>query len=127
MVRYLVRARVKSGKADQLRQAIDDKTLGAGSIAGDEYQANMEAARLYPDGTAKWVETCFCDPPLDEERPYWEKFFDLLSIKDAHSRRDCRNENGTEAWACCDCDCTAKLEAKLAGEGKSFLDDLRER
>ncbi len=124
-VRYLVKARIRKGKADALRHAINDKTLGAGSIAGDEYQANMDAARLYPDGTAKWVETCFCDPPLAEERPYWEEFFELVSVKDAHARGDCRHENGTEPWACCDCDCTAKLEAKLAGQGQSFLKNLR--
>ncbi|MFZ1220372.1 MAG: hypothetical protein WAO00_13840, partial [Chthoniobacterales bacterium] len=61
----------------------------------------------------------------EEERPYWEKYFELLSVKDAHSRRNCRHENGTEGWACCDCDCTAKLEERLAGQGDSFLARLR--
>jgi hypothetical protein len=48
----------------------------------------------------------------------------LLSVKDAHSRRNCRHENGTEPWACCDCDCTKKLEERLATQGKSFLETL---
>ncbi len=52
MVRYLVKARLKDGKAGKLREAIEKGTLGAGSIAGDEYQANMEAARLCPNGSA---------------------------------------------------------------------------
>jgi hypothetical protein len=125
-MRYLIRARVKSGCEKALLAAISDGSLGRGSIAGEEYLHNMEQARLAPDGSARWVETCFCDPPLEEERPYWEKYFELLSVKDAHARRNCRHENGTEAWACCDCDCTGKLEAKLQGEEESFLQRLEE-
>jgi uncharacterized paraquat-inducible protein A len=41
-------------------------------------------------------------------------------VKDAHSRRSCRHENGTELWACCDCDCTKKLEERLATQGEAF-------
>ena len=60
--------------------AIEDETLGRGSIAGDEYRYDMETgAHRTRRATAHWVETCFCDPPLAEERPYWEKYFELLS------------------------------------------------
>jgi hypothetical protein len=124
-VRYLVKARVKAGQEKPLLDAIEADTLGEGSIAGDEYQHDMKQARVDDKGVATWVETCFCDQPLEEERPYWEQYFDLLSVKDAHSRRNCRHENGSEPWACSDCDCTAKLEAKLAGEGDEFLGKLR--
>ena len=123
-MRYLVKARVKPGCEKQLAQAIVDKTLGQGSIAGDEYLHDMQQARVSEDGVTHWVETCFCAVPLEEERPYWEKYFELLSVKDAHARRNCRHENGTEPWACCDCDCTRKLEEKLQGAGQSFLDEL---
>jgi hypothetical protein len=123
-MRYLVKARVRSGCTDALAKAIADGTLGRGSIARDEYLYDMETARINAKGEAHWVETCFCDPPLAEELPYWEEYFDLLSVKDAHSRRNCRHENGTEPWACCDCDCTKRLEEKLARAGKSFLEDL---
>ena len=126
-MRYLVKARVKPGKKPGLIHAIDQQTLGRGSIAGDEYLRNMEQARVDDAGTAIWVETCFCDPPLAEERPYWEEYFDLLSVKDAHSRRNCRHENGTEPWACCDCDCTLRLEEKLGGSSKSFLRELQQQ
>ena len=124
-MRYLVKARVRFGKAKPLLRAIADKTLGKGSIAGDEYQHDMKEARVNTAGVASWVETCFCDPPLAEERPYWEEYFELLEVKDAHSRRNCRHENGTEAWACCDCDCTKRLEEKLSKQGESFLGQLR--
>ena len=124
-MRYLVRAKLKCDKARNLIRAIEDQTLGRGSIAGDEYLHNMHDARVNQHGVATWVECCFCEPPLAEERPYWEEYFDLLSIKDAHSRRECRHENGTEPWACCDCDCTRKLEARLRGQGESFLHSVR--
>ncbi len=123
-MRYLVKARVKSGCAGELAKAIADRSLGSGSIAGDEYLYDMQMARVDAKGEAHWVETCFCDPPLEEERPYWEKYFDLLSVKDAHSRRNCRHENGTEPWACSDCDCTKRLEERLASSGESFLEEL---
>ena len=125
-VRYLVKAKVKAGREGALLEEIDAKTLGRGSIAGDEYLYNMEQARVDGAGMATWVETCFCDPPLDEERPYWEAYFELMSVKDAHSRRNCRHENGTKPWACCECDCTRALEQKLAGQGHSFLEHLRQ-
>ena len=120
-MRYLVKAKLKSGKKRPLIRAINNGSLGRGSIAGDEYLHNMREARVDKSGTAIWVETCFCEPPLAEERPYWEEYFELLSVKDAHSRRNCRHENGTELWACCDCDCTKKLEEKLPIQGTSFL------
>lgn len=119
-VRYLVTARVKPGRRQALDKAIDSGTLGAGSVAGDEYLHNMSQARALPDGTVKWVETCFCATPLAEERSYWEAYFDLLKVKDAHARSKCRHENGTEYWACSDCDCTEKLEARLATQGERF-------
>jgi hypothetical protein len=123
-MRYLVKARIKPGHARSLAEAISQGILGRGSIAGDEYLHNMQTARLDAKGEAHWVETCFCDPPLAEERPYWEEYFDLLSVKDAHARRNCRHENGMEPWACCDCDCTKRLEGNLARAGKSFLENL---
>jgi hypothetical protein len=124
-MRYLVKARVQPGREKALSDAVANQTLGRGSIAGDEYQHDLAQARVGHDGVAHWVETCFCAVPLDEERPYWEEYFELLSVKDAHARRNCRHENGAEPWACCDCDCTKKLEEKLQQSGKAFLEELR--
>jgi hypothetical protein len=124
-MRYLVRAKVKAGQEAALLRAIDDGTLGQGSVAGDEYMHNMREATLLDEATAQWVEVCFCAIPLEEERPYWEKYFDLLRVQDAHSRTNCRDLNGTEPWACCDCDCTRQLENHLRAKGTSFLSNLR--
>jgi hypothetical protein len=123
-MRYLVRAQVKRGRERALARAIEEGTLGRGSIAGDEYLYDMERARLQPDGTALWVEVCYCATPLQEERPYWEEFFELVEIRDAHSRRNCRHENGTELWACSDCTCTRRLEERLQTRGKAFVPTL---
>jgi hypothetical protein len=125
-MRYLVRAKVKPERRHHLVQAIEQKTLGQGSVAEGEYLRNMAEARLFPDQTARWVEVCYCPTPLQEERPYWEEFFDLVKIQDAHDRRKCRDENGTESWACGDCDCTHRLEEKLRCSGTSFLYHLND-
>ena len=125
-MRYLVTARVKPGKEADLLRAIENDALGSGSVAGDEYLRNMGEARLFDDGKAKWVEVCFCDVPLAEERPYWEEYFDLVRVQDAHNRDRCRDLNGKEPWACCECDCTDRLESKLAERGEPFLKTLRE-
>ena len=124
-MRYLVRARVKPGREGDLLQAIKQETLGQGSVAEGEYLRNMRDARLCADQTARWVEVCYCPTPLQEERPYWEQYFDLTRMQDAHDRRKCCDENGTESWACGDCDCTARLEQKLRSAGTSFLESLR--
>ncbi len=126
-MRYLVKARVKPGREKALVQAIADGTLGQGSIAGDEYAWDMQQARVGDDGVAHWVETCFCATPLAEEWPYWEKFFELLNVKDAHNRKNCRHENGTEPWACSNCDCTKRLGERLQHQGRPFLQTLQNR
>jgi hypothetical protein len=124
-MRYLVRARVKPGLEHALLQAIERGTLGAGSVAEGEYLRNMNDAQLAPDHSARWVEVCYCPTALQEERPYWEEYFELVKVQDAHDRRQCRDHNGTEPWACGDCDCTARLEEKLKTSGKPFLTLLR--
>ncbi len=124
-MRYLVRAKLKPGGEQKLLKAIEDETLGQGSVAEGEYLRNMKDARLCTDGTARWVEVCYCPTPLQEEQPYWEEHFELTKIQDAHDRRNCRDQNGSEPWACGDCDCTERLEKKLAETGKPFLLHLK--
>ena len=124
-MRYLVRARVKPGREADLLEAIEKETLGRGSVAEGEYLRNMQDARLCARRTARWVEVCYCPTPLQEEQPYWEQYFELTRVQDAHDRRKCRDANGTESWACGECDCTLRLEQKLKASGTPFLDELR--
>ena len=125
-MRYLVKAKVKPGKEKPLLAAIESGTLGRGSVAGNEYVDDMANARIGADGICTWAEDCICTTPLQEERPYWEEYFDLLHNKDAHARKNCRDANGIESWACYDCDCTRKLERELQLIGKPFVSTLRE-
>jgi hypothetical protein len=46
-------------------------------------------------------------------------------VQDAHARSRCQDLNGTEPWSCSECDCSARLEARLAARGRPFLDALR--
>lgn len=126
-MRYLVKAKIKPGQEQPLLAAIESGTLGQGSVAGDEYLDDMANARVGADGVCTWVEVCFCATPLLEERPYWEEYFDLLHIKDAHAPKNCRDANGTEPRACCNCDCTRKLEERLQFTGENFLNSLNAR
>lgn len=124
-MRYLVRARLKPGCNRSLLDAITDRTLGAGSVAEGEYLRNMNDARVCADETVRWVEVCYCPTPLLEERPYWEEYFELVKVQDAHNRRRCRDQNGSESWACGSCDCTLRLEKRLRDIGKPFLGSLK--
>ena len=124
-MRYLVRARLKPGAAESLLDAVETGALGAGSVAEGEYLRNMQAARMGHDASIRWVEVCYCPTPLAEERPYWEQHFELTRVQDAHDRSRCRDKNGSEPWACENCDCTERLERKLAVWGAPFLETLR--
>ena len=84
----------------------------------------MGLARQRPDGRVQWVEVCFCATPIAEERPYWEEYFELLRVQDAHPRSKCRDLDGSEPWACGDCDCTARLEQRMEEWGCPFLEAL---
>jgi len=121
-MRYLVTGKVKPGKLRALLSAIENGTLGKGSVAGGEYIRNMKQARLFESGEVRWVEVCYCPAPLMEEKPYWEEFFDLTDIRDAHARHKCKHETGEELWSCSGCDCTQILEQKMRGQGEKFLD-----
>lgn len=119
-MRYLVTAKVKPARDEALGQAIEDGTLGRGSVAGDEYFRNMQEARRLDNGSVQWVEVCYCSTPLAEERPYWEKYFELLKVQNAHARNRCQDLNGKKLWACDECDCSARLEARLSEKGAPF-------
>jgi hypothetical protein len=123
-MRYLVRASVKPNQHAALLRAIERRSLSRGSVAAGEYLRNMAEARVDADGVVKWVEVCFCAVPLDEERPHWERYFELTRVQDAHGK-PCRDRDGSEPWACSSCDCTERLERKLIEKGEAFVDRLR--
>lgn len=107
-------------------EAIERGILGQGSVAEGEYLRNMREARELPGKKFAGSRFVIVRRPLQEEMPYWEEFFDVVRVQDAHDRRKCRDFNGSESWACGDCDCTARLEKKLSNVGESFLKNLAE-
>jgi len=120
-MKYLVKAKLRAGKRGALIQAISDDLLGIGSVAFGEYIKNIKQAREMADGTLCWVEVCFCATPLQEERPYWEEFVELLEIEHAVDSKECQDANGDERRACLQCVCTQGLEDEMLSWGKSFL------
>jgi hypothetical protein len=56
----------------------------------------------------------------------WEQYFELVKVQNAHDRSRCRDHSGSEPWACENCDCTERLERKLATLGDSILKTLRD-
>ena len=97
-MRYLVRGRVKPGKEQALSRR---SSVARSARLGRRRRVSAQHAGrpAFDDGTARWVEVCYCNVPLEEERPYWEEFFDLVKVQDAHARTNCRDENGSEPWA----------------------------
>jgi len=124
-MRYLVRARLKEGMEEALIEAVESGALGRGSIAYPTYGKCMRAARLTEAGQVRWIEVCYCREAfgpgneLVEELPYWREYFEEIDIRYARRLEDC------EGYPVCgDCDCTRKLEAKLARLGRPFWKTL---
>tara|TARA_B100000686_G_scaffold184730_1_gene191559 strand:+ start:1530 stop:1916 length:387 start_codon:yes stop_codon:yes gene_type:complete len=126
-VRYLIKARLKEKNKKALLKAIDNQTLGYGSIAYPAFKKCMENARLLINGEIQWVEVCYCreafgpGKELIEELPYWEEYFHNIKIMMARDPKKCDGYP-----VCADCDCTKKLESKLRNKGKKFLTNLRD-
>jgi hypothetical protein len=120
-MRYLVKAKLIQSKKDELLQEITNGTLGTGSVAFGEYVKNMRHARVLDDGTICWIEVCFCSTPLNEEKPYWEKYFGNIEIENAQDPRNCQDSNGELKRACFDCACTQELEDKMLNWGEPFI------
>ena len=57
---------MKPGREDALDTAIENGTLGRGSVAGDEYLRNMSEARQLENGSVQWVEICYGSMPIAE-------------------------------------------------------------
>ena len=62
--------------------------------------------------------------PRAEAAPKKKYHFELTKVQEAHARSRCRDLNGTEPWACGDCDCSARLEERLCSKGRRFLDRI---
>jgi len=118
-MRYLLSAKVRSGRRVELLRALEDGTFGQGFPYGDLGKV-VCAGRVDETGTIRWVEVCYCREyygvAMHEELPYLEPFLTDLEIADARSPRDC------EGYPVCnDCACTRKIRF----QGEPLLDYLQ--
>jgi hypothetical protein len=65
---YAVTARLIEERAGELHERLSDGSIAAQRPDGGEIVAAMGRARVAPDGTVRWTETCFCPTPLKHER-----------------------------------------------------------
>jgi hypothetical protein len=65
---YAVSAKLIAGRAREFYTRLTDGSIAAQRPDGAEIVAAMQRARVAPDGTARWTETCYCPTPLEHER-----------------------------------------------------------
>lgn len=65
---YAVSAKLIADRAREFHTRLTDGSIAAQRPDGSEIVAAMQRARIAPDGTARWTETCFCPTPLRHER-----------------------------------------------------------
>jgi hypothetical protein len=81
MAHYLVTAKPKSDRLDDLRSNLREHTYSSMRPFGKAMTYSLENARLRKDGYATWEEEDYCTPPLAEERAaVLDEFFDDLDI-----------------------------------------------
>jgi hypothetical protein len=68
MTLYAVSARLILDRAPEFHTRLTDGSIAAQRPDGAEIVAAMQRARVAPDGTARWTETCYCPTPLQHER-----------------------------------------------------------
>ena len=80
MAHYFVKARPPADLA-ALRQRIDSGEIEGMRPFGQEMHQCLLEARLTPDGWAVWEETCYCSPPLKQERAVLDQHFTDLTTE----------------------------------------------
>lgn len=87
MAHYLVRARLKSERAQELRRRLEEKAFESIKPFGRGLSRALENARHDPKtGEVIWEEQCFCSPPLAAERvAVLDRYFDDIETKDVAS------------------------------------------
>ena len=85
-MKYLVRARIKEGAENQIRDVITTGSVpGAPSYFADHLADCFAEAQQQEDGSVLWIETCYCEryfgEPLAEEKDYVTRYFELGRVK----------------------------------------------
>jgi hypothetical protein len=65
---YAVSAKLIADRAPELHTHLTDGSIAAQRPDGAEIVSAMQRARVSPDGTVRWTETCYCATSLQHER-----------------------------------------------------------
>ena len=65
---YAVSAKLIPDRAAEFHTRLTDGSIAAQRPDGEEIVEAMHRARIAPDGTVRWTETCYCPTPLAHER-----------------------------------------------------------
>lgn len=119
-MKYLVRARIKEGAENLVRNVITTGSVpGAPSYFAEHLADCFAEAQRQNDGSVLWIETCYCEryfgEPLAEEKVYITRFFDLDRVKKVVAAKKCGDMTGEEPFKCDSCDCDAPLRRRLTG------------
>jgi hypothetical protein len=81
MAHYLVTAKPRDDRLDDLRDNLARRTYASMRRFGKAMTHALENARLREDGHAIWEEEDYCSPPLTQEREAaLDEFFEELRV-----------------------------------------------
>jgi len=79
---YAVSARLIPDRAAEFYTRLTDGSIAAQRPDGEEIVESMQRARVAPDGTVRWTETCYCPTPLQHERAtVLDRYFTDIATK----------------------------------------------
>ena len=82
MAYYLVRAKPKPERLDELQDRLQEDAFIGLRPFGKALTHSLKEARTESDGIAIWEEEDYCSPPLAEERAaVLDKYFDEISVE----------------------------------------------
>jgi hypothetical protein len=118
-MRYILGAKVRSERRNDLLRSLEEGTFGKGFPYGDLSEV-LSTGYVDATGTIRWVEVCYCREyygvAMEEELPYLEEYLTDIEVADARSPRYCKGYP-----ECNDCACCRKVRFK----GEPLLDYLR--
>ncbi len=88
MATYLVRARPRTDRLEELKKRIDDGEIRGMKPFGKAMHHSLTNARVDADGVAAWEEVDYCQPPLAMERAaVLDDYFTELTVEPVEEGR----------------------------------------
>ena len=92
---YAVTARLIEDRAGEFARRLADGSIKAQEPDGREIVRAMARARLAPDGTVRWTETCYCETPLaHERRTVLDRYFSTIETEPVDTHADAHADPG---------------------------------